>query len=383
MVTHKRLLFVLICLNVLLTAKVAIAAPPQGIENEGKKSIFDVLSGTEILDITIKTDLNNLIENRRTEEFLEATFEYEDATGKKITRPIEVQPRGKFRRRICDFPPVKIKFSKGDLESLGLIKKFNDLKLVTHCIDDKLVGNENLLKEYLIYQLYNELTPNSYRVQLIKITYEDTKGNLGKIKRYGILIEDTDEMAARLGGVEYETMNVSTDSISVKDEAITALFQYMIGNADWSTVMLRNVKLILPENKDKMIPVPYDFDFAGLINTSYAIPQGDLGLASIRDRLYLGNKTDADAMRDALGYFYAKKTILLDMVKNFKMLSSDSRDDMVAYLETFYNAIKPVAIDSSIDIKAFFELKNANIEDFRAWEALQKQGQVPSSSGKK
>ncbi|MDX1941230.1 MAG: hypothetical protein SFU99_11805 [Saprospiraceae bacterium] len=383
MVTHNRLLLALIFFNALFIANVSLATPPQGFENEGKKSIFDVLYGNEILNLTIKTDLNNLIENRRTEEFLEATFGYEDASGRQITRSIEVQPRGKFRRRICDFPPVKIKFSKDDLEASGLIKKFNDLKLVTHCIDDKLIGNENLLKEYLVYRMYNELTPNSYRIQLVKITYEDTKGNLSKIKRYGFLIEDTDEMAARLGGEEFEQMNVSTDSISAKDEAIMALFQYMIGNADWSTVMLRNVKLVLPENSDKMIPVPYDFDFAGLINASYAVPQGDLGLTSIRDRLYLGNKTNPEAMRNTLGYFYAKKEILLDMVKSFDMLSNECRGDLILYLETFYSTIKPVVIDPSIDIKAFWGLKNANIEAFRAWEASQKQGQISNGSGKK
>lgn len=274
---------------------------------DDKKTIFEIFARKESLEITITTDLTNLIENRRTEDFLKASLTYEDESGKEISRQIELQPRGKFRRRVCDFPPVRLKFAKKDLEAEGLEARFNKLKLVTHCIDDKLVGNENLLKEYLLYQLYNELTPNSYRAQLVKVTYVDATGQQSKIKRYGILLEDTDEMAARLGGEESDLLNIHPDSLSAKDERTMALFEYMIANMDWDTKMVRNVKLVAQAGSDKMIPVPYDFDFSGFVNASYAIPRGDIGQLTIRDRLYLGNPMDQPTIRNTVAHFIEER----------------------------------------------------------------------------
>ncbi len=384
MVTHKRLLLALtITCNILLCANVAYSAANPLTNNPDKKTIFDKLVRQgDVLDITITTDLKSLIEERRTEDFLDAKLIYQDQNGNEVIKDMEVQPRGKFRRRVCDFPPVKLKFPKKKLEAAGLNREFNDLKLVTHCVDDKGIGNEYLLREYLAYQLYSELTPNSYRVQLVKITYEDSEGKMGKIRRYGFIIEDTDEMAARVGGLEFEQMNVSIDSISAKDESIMALFQYMIGNADFNMVMLRNVKLVKPENGGKSIPVPYDFDFSGLVNTSYAIPQGDIGLTSIRDRLYLGNPVDQETMRGTLGYFLAKKSFLLDKVDNFTLLSRDARLDITNYLKTFFENVEPAFVNPDVNLKDFFSLKNASMEALKEYEAAQNKKGITSGYGK-
>lgn len=384
MVTHKRLLLALmITCNTLLCANVAFANPNPYTNETGKKTIFDMLVRPgEVLDITITTDLKSLIEERRTEDFQDAKLIYKDLNGNEIIKDMEVQPRGKFRRRVCDFPPVKLKFPKKKLEAAGLNREFNDLKLVTHCIDEKSIGNEYLLREYLAYELYSELTPNSYRVQLVKITYEDSEGRMGKIKRYGFIIEDTDEMAARVGGLEFEQMNVSADSISVKDENIMSLFQYMIGNADFNTVMLRNVKLVKPESGGKSIPVPYDFDFSGLVNASYAIPQGDMGLTSIRDRLYIGNPVSQETMRGTLGYFLAKKSSLLGKVENFTLLSRDARIDITNYLKTFFESVEPAFLNPDTNLKDFFSLKNASMDTLKEYEAAQSKKGITSGYGK-
>lgn len=377
--TFQIRLFTLLCIALNVFALQKVAAKPQFANDplaKEKKSIFEILSGQEAVEITIATNLTELIENRRTEDYLPATFTYKNQQGETVTRKIEVQPRGKFRRRVCDFPPVRVKFDKKDLESEGLEKKYNKLKLVTHCIDDKSIGNDNLLKEYLIYQLYNDLTPNGYRAQLVKVTYEDTEGKESKIKRYGILLEDTDEMAERLGGGELEVMNTSKDSISEKDEAIMAMFQYLIGNSDWTTEMLRNIKLVLPKGSAKAIPVPYDFDFSGLVSASYAIPQNDKGILMIGDRIYFGAFKEQEVLRETLGYFIQQKAVLMNTVKSFKLLSNDSRNEVLNYLESFYEAVEPAYKDNSVNLASFLSMRNATLE---TW----KQAQTNSAVGQR
>ena len=325
------------------------------------KSIFEVLAEQPILEVNIATDLKSLTEDRRSNTAYAGLFTFANGKKEKKSLIIELQTRGKFRRRNCDFPPLWLKFPKKTLSANGLNKTFNDLKLVTHCLDDKTIGTECLLREYLTYKLYQILTPNSYRVQLAKITYEDTAQNLGKITRYGFIIEDTDEMAARLGGVENEQLNVAPDSISAADERIMALFEYMIGNADWNMAMLRNIKMVKLENGIS-IPVPYDFDFSGLVKAPYAVPQSDLGLFSIRDRKYLGLPFNSEEMRATLGYFLAKKPALLREVKAFKLLPAAVRADISEYLETFFESIEPAFNNREIDLTAFFSLQNATVE---------------------
>ncbi len=342
--------------------------------SEPPRSIFEALGHADILDVTIRTDLSGVIENRRSEAYQPAVFVYKNKSGKTVQQGIEVQVRGKFRRRVCDFPPLKLKFPKKELTAAGLEKDFNKLKLVTHCIDDKDYGNDNLLREYLIYKLYNELNPvNSFRVQLLRITYEDSQGVHAKIKRYGFLIEDTDEMAARVGKEESERLNVHPDSLSTADEHIMGLFQYMIGNADWSTTLLRNVKLVAPRTGHRNIPVPYDFDFAGLVNASYAIPQYDLGLRSVRDRFYLGMPCQQETMRATMRLFLEKEQRLRDIVANCKWLAKESRIEIIYYLHHFFEAIEPAYLDANVDLAEFFSLRNATMEQLRQKQATDKQ----------
>ena len=324
------------------------------LPNPVSQSIFDQLSGQDILELTITTNLVDLIDNRRTVEYQKAELTYEDQKGMSITHGIKVKPRGKFRRRVCEFPPIKIKFSKKDLSAEGLEKEFNTLKLVTHCLDDKAASKDNVMKEFLAYQLYSQLTDNSYRTQLVKITYVDGSGKLGKIRRYGFLIENTDEMATRLSGSECECMNPEEGSVSSKDENLMALFQYMIGNEDWSTMLNRNIKLVKPSTDQQMITVPYDFDFAGIVDASYALPNADLGLLTVKDRAFMGQEASDELFRANLKLFEDKRLELTEYIMNFQHLSKANRLETIQYLDSFYEKLEQMSVKKASNIYGVF-----------------------------
>jgi len=309
-------------------------------------TIFDRFTEGEVLEFTLQADLSELIENRNTEEYISAEFSFENAEGGQYTQKVKVKPRGKFRRRVCNFPPLMLNFSKGKLKEQGYIPEYDKLKLVTHCIDDKAASKEQVMKEYLAYKLYSELTDQSYRVQLAKVTYVDNKGQLGKIRRYGFLIEDTDEMAHRLGGQEYEDCHGLTgDAVSRSAENQMAVFQYMIGNTDWDLRMMRNVKLVKPYDGGVAIPVPYDFDFAGMVEAPYAIPRTEIGQLTIRQRIFKGLKADKTLFENTLRHFLSKKERLLEVVGQYKGLGRDSRQRIIEYLESFFRDAEAVLED--------------------------------------
>lgn len=305
-----------------------------GSSDARSTTVFDQLNAHgEILEVTLETDLDALEGLRKTNDKQRALFTYERADGSTDEYLINVKVRGKFRRRVCDFAPLMLKFPKKDLERRGL-SKHNDIKLVTHCIDDPVLSKEQVLREYLAYQLYADLTPASYRTQLVKITYRDSDSNR-KMKRWGFLIEDTDEMAERVGGTEADILNCEFATVNQQQEDLMTAFNLMIGNQDYSVGVCRNVKLVEMKDGSESIPVPYDFDFSGLVNATYAIPNPDYGTANMRDRVYIGRAGNAD-MAAAVLQLRQKRAVFQETIRSTKQLTTSARHDAGKYVDSFF-----------------------------------------------
>lgn len=305
-------------------------------EAEAAESIFTYLNREgEAVQLALQTDMEELINNRNREDYQPAELFILSEEGKETQMAVNVIPRGNYRRRICDFPPIMLNFSKALLAEQGLKSEYDKIKLVTHCRK----GGEaqgHLLKEYLAYKIYNLINPESYRVQLARIIYKDSKGNYNDIEQYGILIEDTDEMAHRIGGRECECWNYPADSIALADENAMAVYQYMIGNEDWSLQLLRNVKLIRPYDGDKLIPVPYDFDFSGFVNAPYAVPRSQLGITDIKQRIFLGFPVNEELLSKTLENFELQRSQIQSLVESFEELGGPEQKEAMKYMNSFY-----------------------------------------------
>ncbi|MEO1257269.1 MAG: hypothetical protein AAFZ15_00670 [Bacteroidota bacterium] len=311
---------------------------PSFYEPHTGQSIFDLLHHQEVVEMTLVGELDSLINSRRTKKYFKASLSYTDEIGVERNYEIKVKPRGKFRRRVCDFPPLKLKFSKDQLEAAGL-SKHNDLKLVSHCMDANPYNETLILKEYLAYKLYNELTPNSLRVQLVNITYQDVHDKNHKITQYGFVIEDVDEMADRIGGKECDNcMGVPEEQIQTSHERIMSLFQYMIGNTDYSLEMNRNVKMIR-KGDDTYVPVPYDFDYSVMVGAPYLRPNGDLKQTAELERIFLGNTKQSKELTGTISYFKTKRKALLNIIRQFDHLSKRERFDVELYVDSFFDQL--------------------------------------------
>lgn len=308
----------------------------------GIQTLFKNLSAAQddILEMTITTDIQNLIVNKNTDEYQKAFLEYKDQNGSIVKYELKVKPRGKYRRKVCDFPPLKLNFDKDDLLAQGLTGEYDKLKLVTHCTDGKSESKDNVLREYLTYKMYNSLTDNSFRVILTKIKYVDLHNSSKPITRYGFLIENKDEMASRINGQICDCHGLKPEYIATAQSNLTAMFQYMIGNEDWDASMLRNIKAVNLYSGPENVLVPYDFDFSGLVNARYAVPDPDLKHRSVLDRHFFGDFGTYGQYKVMRAYFIHKKTDLFDMVKRFKLLSLDSRYEITNYLESFYQSLE-------------------------------------------
>lgn len=323
----------------ILLASTYMVANTTAIE-QGKQlpSLFDQLIQDEPLEITIETDLINLIENKRKPDYLPAELRYTQ-NDKDYNWKMKLRPRGKSRRTLCGFPPLKLELAKKDLTAAGL-SKLDDLKLVTHCLADSTTSANMVLREYLAYRLYNVLSLNSLRAQLVKINYIDSKSVHEDMTRWGILLEDIDELAIRLKGKEVDQFAFVAGELDTIQHTYISVFQYMIGNTDWSILPIRNLKLIRQANRSEFVLIPHDFDYSSLVNAPYALPREHLGQTSLHHRVYQGLITSPKVLRPILKQFQAKKKEVLALVDDFEHLDKVEKIYLMRSLRQFFRTIK-------------------------------------------
>lgn len=316
----------------LLLSLLVLALPLHATDLPDKAaSVFDRLHRQRIISVTLEIDMQQLQDDRKTTNKQLATFH-----DGKDSYAVEVEVRGRFRRRVCEVPPLKLKFSKKWLLEGGL-NGHNDLKLVTHCVEDQ--GREYVLREQLTYELYGLLTNQSYRTQLVEITYVDTRTGASDTQ-LGIIIEDTDEMAERMGGKECDDCySLTYDQFVYGSPEMVTLFQYMIGNADWNPHMQRNVKLVELANGQYSM-VPYDFDFSGIVNAEYALPNYDDGQTEVGQRVWqwkYGEQQPSNAVRQ---HFMDRQQLIMQHIENYDLLSKKSRREISKYIGRFYDDLQ-------------------------------------------
>lgn len=336
-----KLLKITCCLVFLfgMNVKWTIAASIK-IEDHSKNTltIFDQLQSKKVEKVIITLPIDSLMVNKNTNKSFDASFTYWDQNGQAYKKNIKVKPRGKSRRRHCSFSPLRLTFAKEDLRHHGLRDKHRSLKLVTHCNLSE-SANANVLKEYLTYKIYNQITDYSLQVQLLQITYKDTESSK-TMEYYGFLLEDIDALAERLGGKESNTYGKMMTDFEPTNADHFTLFQFMIGNEDWEIPVRRNLKYIHLEQEDQFLLIPYDFDMTGLVAVEYARPNTNLGMQAVTQRFFMGNFKNKVERKKALSHFRSKRKPIYQLIRDCDLLSSTQRVQMREYLNSFFFLIK-------------------------------------------
>ncbi len=274
-----------------------------------------------------------------------------------LEHTVKIRVRGKSRRRVCSFPPLRLNFAANDTVQ-WIFEGQDRLKLVTHCQDQK-SAHLSSLKEYAAYRIFNLISDVSYRVRLLHITYTDTDGRLKEkeLDRYGFLIEPSSALADRVDGRPEQVAGVSLRSLDDQQAASVYIFQYLIGNTDWSLVAADEDATcchngdLLEIGSDRYY-VPYDFDLSGLVNASYARPDPALNISRVTQRRYRGYCISTDALKDALGAIKARRVDILDVIKRLPGLSQKESAATVRYLERFFDK----AVDTDKIVRSFDRL---------------------------
>jgi len=343
----------------LLTLLAALAAAPassQGQEKPAKPArLFEDHS---TLEVTLRGPWRSIARRPDNPVNYDGQLTYTDADGQAHTLDVGITTRGLTRKRICEFPPLKLWFDKEQVKG-STFRGQSSLKMVTHCKPSRGV-EQYYVTEYLAYRIYNLITDLSFRVRPLSVTYEDTERKSSKqVQRFGFLIEDVDDMANRNDLRELEVPEISHRSLDPVAMTNYALFQYLIANLDWSSTggndpveCCHNSKLLAPVAGNKPVyAVPYDLDSSGLVNADYAAPPEKLRVSSVTQRLYRGFCAHNDELPAGLERFRAKREAIMDLFNTNELLTPGGKRNAVEFLEEFYTrlaepgAVKRLLID--------------------------------------
>ncbi len=252
---------------------------------------------------------------------------------------ISVRARGNYRRKECSYPPLKIKIKKDDAK--GTVFEGNkSLKLVLPCKEAK--DDALIMKEYIAYQMDEPITKYTFNTRLLTIEFTDQAGKKSKSSTItGFFIEDDDLVAKRFDGKVVEDLKLHPKLLEEKNSIRHDIFQYMIGNTDWSTTFSHNAKLIQLTESKEYIPLTYDFDMSGFVDAPYAVVNESLNIADVRERLFRGFCRSEDAFQSVRKEFIenedAIKAVLMRYQSDF-----DAREfnGMIKYMDDFFETMK-------------------------------------------
>ena len=269
-----------------------------------------------------------------------ATLSYADSAapdGKRVV-PVRVRTRGIWRLKNCEFPPVRLNFVNKEAKG-SLFHDLDEPKLINYCRNSPSYG-QYILQEFQLYRIYRLLTPISHRVRLVHMTYVDSAKGKVEGTHYAFLSEDPQHLAQLNGGKIMKQKGATPDDLDPTGATLAYLFQYFIGNTDFSFSGLHNSEIVaFPDGRN--IPVAYDFDFAGAVDAVYATADPSLPINRVRNRLYRGFCTQNADVPKLLPLFQEKKAAIYALYSDpiGQLMNPKTVKETLAYFDEFYAGI--------------------------------------------
>lgn len=309
-------------------------------------SFIDHLTEFEANHFSISTDFQKIIETKDAEKASPATLLIADNCPIDHKLEIKLSSRGITRKNHCEFPPLKLNLLKNKMPEELKFDKFPSYKLVTHCKLDSAYRNY-LIREYTSYKLLNVLTEKSLQVKYLDINYQDQVTSESS-DHIGFLIENIGDFGRRIQGKVVDD-KTPISKINKEQYQLIVLFQYMIGNTDWSLSQRHNVEFVQLKDEE-IILVPYDFDYAGLVNAKYAVPHPQLPIKHVTERMLQYRGKHTDELELAIQIINSRKADLYNTLEVIQKETNSQLEDVKNYLDSFFEIINtPSTLQESFE----------------------------------
>jgi len=299
------------------------------------------------INVELTADWSKIARDRAAEPaYYEGSLRLEPHQPSNTLIPLKIRPRGKSRRNKdnCGFPPLRLNFSTKQMVDTAFAGQ-DKLKLVTHCARLGVTArdfSDRLHSEYLLYRILNLLTPNSFQVRRLNITYShQDKPNKRTSTHPAFLIEHKSALAARTGTQLAERAVFSLESLDANQAELGAMFAYFAGNTDFSFTRGPETSecchnSVALQGGDVVLPVPYDFDSTGFVDPPYAAPAVSLKLKKVTQRLYRGFCSHQGELEAVRQRFLSVQASIEQLIQHYPDISDKRRKKLKSYTAGFF-----------------------------------------------
>ena len=268
---------------------------------------------------------------------------------------VQIKLRGRWRLENCSRPPLTVTLP-AEPAATTILGGQTVLHLTPQCHQGDRF-RQHLVEEYLVFRAYGLLTPTSLRARLVSLVLRDPTSRRDPWTGLAILVEDIGLAAERLGLRWSETKSIGPGKLDPDAAALFALFQYMIGHTDWSLVKgpgtercCHNAALLEPpDRRDGFLPVPYDFDASGLVDTGEISPADRLPIEDVRQRLYRGFCVHNPRVPIAAVRLRRARPELEALIENAELLTPRTRKSSERFLAEFFEIVDdPKKLESKV-----------------------------------
>ena len=345
------------------------------------------------LSVTLEAPFDDLLRQLRQDATysVTGTLSYTDPhVGEVHLSHVEVSGRGNtsFRTGQCRFPKLKLKFQAAKGRPPGsLFDGMTSVKIGTHCGDSpddvlserwgRLQNENSPIREAFVYRLLEALRVPALKARPVRISYVNSKtittegaaaglaARPAALVQNAMFLEDDREAESRFdahGQYTQDTFGSADARFAPGDSARLAFAEALIGNFDWCVRFFPNDTyrcdgrhalwnvLALKRSDGSAVPVPYDFDLAGMVtghhrwfasvfNPAFAPGASEAAvevLAQLQRTRTLFTRAQLDAARTE--FVTHKKEAYA--VLNDAQLDDAGRRHAAAHLDAFYAVIE-------------------------------------------
>lgn len=304
--------------------------------------VSPLFSDTDIMNMKLSYSKKDLLTQTNDSTYIQSSFSYQTEEGPYKTLEINIKARGNYRRLYCYYLPLWFKISE-DVSQGTVFAEDKKLKLVFPCLKSSR-SNDHVIKEFLAYKIYELVSPYHFETKMISIKLNENKDNkLLSHNLIGFFIQDDKKLAALNEG-KLIKRRIHPNAQDPINSTRNDLFQYMIGNTDYSLAYQHNEKLFFIDGK--IVSVPYDFDMSGMVNASYAvvskIQNKTLPISKVSIRLYRGFDREEKVMQAVRQEYLNNESEIYKIVDQYEPYFQDPKEfkEVRNYLKGFFKIIK-------------------------------------------
>jgi len=307
-------------------------------ELPGRQTLFDYIYHLEGLpQLEITTNVKRLVNRRDKEEYQSASLKLKDKDDLDLlTFSGKARARGHMRKKVCWLPPIKFNLSKVQLQAYGL-SHVDKLKMVFRC-RDRSVDDIYNAREFFLYELYHMIDTNSIRAR--RVNFSLIEGVKERYNFDGFLVEDEEEYANRKNAIVVESGTIHAGSLERDPFLKFMFFQYMIANTDWTIANKHNIEFVKLPGIQRVVALPYDFDYSGFVGQSYAVPHSSLPIESVHQRHFLNYEITEEEYYRMVEYYLSLETDIYNFCDEATYMDEKTRTQNKNYLGKFFQLLR-------------------------------------------